>query len=167
LLTVSVLVNALAPGVRDDTGALQPNIKEQIEGIVKQSVGFLDTRDFINVEFLPFLESPPEEEPAQPGFPWEQVNLILKNVSLGLAAVVALVLGWMALRKLRPVTVPISPGGQLPAERANYVSQLSDLVKQHPEVFSKILESWSTHSATSGKSSTATTANQKNERRAA
>ena len=55
--------------------------------------------------FLSSIRLPVEMIPTAT-IPWDQINNILKNISLGVAALVALFLGWKAIKNLQPVTAP-------------------------------------------------------------
>ena len=121
-------------------------LKEKIEKVVKQAVGFREGKDEITVEFFPFAEPPPEEALPASAIPWDQINKIVQNVSLGIAALIAFLVTMMALKKMRPITSePAAP--QLNADSANRVNQLGQLISQNPEVFSRIIAAWADSSA--------------------
>ena len=144
LLTVSVVANEKALSAE---GAMSPSqLKEKIEKVVKQAVGFREGKDEITVEFFPFAEPPPEEAVPASAIPWDQINKIVQNVSLGIAALIAFLVTMMALKKMRPITSePVAP--QLNADSANRVNQLGQLISQNPEVFSRIIAAWADSSA--------------------
>ena len=131
-LTVAVAVNLAA--VKEDT----PEQREKIQETVKTAVGFREGKDEISVQFVDFVV-PPEIEPPAFAMPWDQINELLKNLSLGIAAIIAFFVATKAFKKMQPDP---SAAPEL-ANRDSQVNQLSDLVKQNPEVFSKIIESWS------------------------
>ena len=137
MMTVSVLVNSKS--VADENQAIPPEIKDKVEELVAKSVGIREGTDQITVEFFDFLEPIPFDEPTGFAIPWDKLNQVIKNLSLGLAALVALFIAIKAMRKLTPDPATVIQ----PVERSNQVSELSELVKQNPEVFSKIIESWS------------------------
>ncbi len=145
LLTVSVVANTLA--LQDKAGAMPPQVREKIEAVVKQAVGFRDQRDVITVEFFPFADLIDESEEPAAGIPWEQINEILRIVSLAVAALVALVVSFVLLKRLRP-----APSGGTPAtapSAGNRLDELGRLVEQNPEVFSRIISAWTTAPKTS------------------
>ena len=138
-MTVAVAVDSTAAANSSKDGP--PLTKERIELLVSQAVGFrLDKDDEITVDFVEFVATLPIAVPAASSIPWENVNQILKNISLGLAAVIALFVALKAFRKIQPALVDST---ESTADRTTQVNQLSDLVKENPEVFSKIIESWS------------------------
>lgn len=135
-MTVSVLVNDLATGVKTEDGNLDPSIKQRVEQIVRDAVGFKDDTDTITVDFAPFPEPP---ELAEAPFDWNYLNDILRNVSLAVAALVVFVLGMMTLRHFKN-----SQAKALPVDNASAanVNQLGDLARNNPEVLARILKSW-------------------------
>ncbi|MFK7765617.1 MAG: flagellar basal-body MS-ring/collar protein FliF [Mariniblastus sp.] len=138
MMTVSVVVNSTA--VFDENKQVPAQMKERIENLVSRAVGFRESKDEITVDFFDYGDPVPEVEPLATAIPWDSINQILKNASLGLAAIIALFVALKAFKKLQPdpmVTTETS------ADRGTQVNQLSELVKQNPEVFSKIIESWS------------------------
>jgi flagellar M-ring protein FliF len=142
-LSVAVVVNRAAATVVDADGNLRPEIQENIEAIVKDAVGFRGDPDKVTVKFEPFWQQPETEVAAPTAIPWEQINLIIQNVSLGLAAVVALFLGLSTLRRLKPIPLTENTSGN---EANSTVGQLTDLMKNNPEVFSKIVSAWANSS---------------------
>ena len=139
-MTVSVLVNSGASSVQQEDGTLIANINTQLTDIVKTAVGFQEGKDTISLEFLTFPEIM-EEAPTAAPVNWTQINEIIRNASLALAAIVAMLLGFLTLRRFRPVTAPVEP---LPLEtdRLASFSKLADLAKQDPTAFGQILRGW-------------------------
>jgi flagellar M-ring protein FliF len=130
-MAISVVVNKSA-----EEGAV---LKEKLQALVQQAVGFREAKDQISIEFIEFVEPAPMEVPPAFALPWDQINNVLKNVSLAVAAIIALLVARSAFKKVQP-----EPSASVEvADRASQVNQLSELVKQNPEVFSKIISSWS------------------------
>jgi len=142
LLTVSVLINSNK--VSNEGGEIPQAVKASIEAMVKQAVGYRDGVDQFNLEFFEFVELLPEQIPVAPWVTWDQVLDVLKTLSLGVAAIIALFFGFKTIKTLQPT--PVSDARVLAADRDSQLSQLSDLVKRNPEVFSKILASWASDS---------------------
>lgn len=142
-MTVSVLVNSNAPSLQGPDGALLPGIEERVTQIVKNAVGFQEESDTISLEFLPFPTSE-FSQPATPPFNWEQVNELLKNASLAIGAVLALIIGLLLLRRYQPAYAAENQdhAQSLDRGRSQEVSQLSELVRKHPEVFKQVVRSW-------------------------
>lgn len=136
-MTVSALVNSTS--VMDESQTIPPQIKTQVEALIAQAVGLREGKDQITVEFFEFVDPLPLTEPVGAPMPWDKINNILKNISLGVAAVVALLIAMKVLKKIQPDPAPATEI----ADRASQVDQLSELVKQNPEVFSRIIASWS------------------------
>lgn len=145
-LTISVLVNSAK--VQNEAKEIPESVKLGIEQLVKQAVGFRDGADRFSVEFFEFVDPLPEAEVTAMAIPWEQINSVLKNISLGVAALVALFLGLKVIKSLQPSTAPATATAALSSERGAQVNQLSEMVKQNPEVFSKIIAAWANDAQT-------------------
>lgn len=144
--SVSVVVNPAE--IMDENDLVPPVRIASINSLVSKAVGFLDETDEITIEYSKFVDFLPLEEPVGFTIPWDRVNQILKSLSLGLAAIVALLVGFKALKKIQPDPVTTHEA----VERSGQVNQLSELVQQNPEVFSKIIESWSNLDSSSDES---------------
>lgn len=140
-VAVSVVVNSTP--VQDENGVVPQVLQEQVTRIVSNAVGIRTGTDEMTVEFTPFANVMELDEPKATAVPWDQINEILKNVSLGIAAIVALFIGFKVLKKIQPDPATVAEV----REPSSQVSQLSELVKQNPDVFSKIIESWSKQSS--------------------
>ena len=115
--------------------------KANIEAIVKQAVGFDASRgDEIEVLVSQFRNMP-EDEPVAQGIPWDTINTILRNSSLGLASVVALIMGLLTLKKMKPITIPTEPNSST-ADRGELLASLSDRIRNNPETMQAIIASW-------------------------
>ena len=138
MMTVSVLVNQST--VQDENNAIPPKVKQKVESLVSQAVGLRAGKDLITVEFFEFIEPEALEPPAASALPWDQINEVLKNISLGVAALVALFIGLKIIKKFNPdAASSVAAAG----ERTTKLSELSEMVKENPEVFAKIIASWS------------------------
>jgi flagellar M-ring protein FliF len=138
MMTVSVLVNQST--VQDENNAIPPKVKQKVESLVSQAVGLRSGKDLITVEFFEFIEPEVLEPPAASALPWDQINEVLKNISLGVAALVALFIGLKIIKKFNPdAASSVADAG----ERTTKLSELSEMVKENPEVFAKIIASWS------------------------
>lgn len=135
IMTVSVVVNESALSEDID----RTKLKKQIEGLVGQAVGFRPDRDQITVELFEFVQAEPVPEPVAAPFPWEQINEILKNISLGIAALVAAYIAMRAFRKFTPAS---SENAELTSADTQ-IDQLTEMLQENPEVFSQIIASWS------------------------
>jgi len=140
LLTISVLVNATK--VQTESKEIPDTVRKSIEALVKQAVGFRESDDQFNIEFFEFVDMLPVEDLPAAAFPWDKVNNILKNVSLGIAALVALFLGLKAFKSLQPAPSTLGAATAVSSDRASQISQLSEMVKENPEVFNKIIAAW-------------------------
>jgi len=77
--------------------------------------------------------------PVASGMPWDQINNVLKNISLGVAALVALFIGMRVIKKFQPE--PIVAASES-SEGPTSLGELSEMVQQNPEVFAKIISNW-------------------------
>jgi flagellar M-ring protein FliF len=118
--------------------------KEDIERILKQAVGFDDARgDQIAVVVgrlagSSLLALPPSSTAP----PWEWYRELLRNASLGIASIVALILGFLLVGRMRPLAMPTSTGGAAQADRARRIAALSAHAMQDPDSLAKILQVW-------------------------
>ena len=138
MMTVSVLVNQTA--VQDENNAVPPEVKKKVEALVSQAVGFRLNKDHITVEFFEFVAEEAIEPPPLAGIPWDDINAVLKNISLGIAALVALFFGMKALKKFQPESAVTSAAQ---SDQTPKLSDLHEMVKENPEIFAKIIANWS------------------------
>lgn len=137
MMTVSVLVNQAT--VQDESGAVPPDVRKKVVSLVSQAVGLRSGTDQISVEFFTFVESEDGVAPLVSGMPWEQINNVLRNISLGVAALVALFIGMRVIKKFQPEPVVASSET---SEGPTSLGELSEMVQQNPEVFAKIIANW-------------------------
>lgn len=117
---------------------------EQVEGIIKQAVGFDTTRlDEITVvvsklaQVLPFGT----EEPSVVGF-WRQYEGLIRSASLGLASLIALAIGWISIRRMRPVVVNPDPRDTFSIDSARRLAALTPEARNNPDVVAQIVAAW-------------------------
>ncbi|NNE01507.1 MAG: hypothetical protein HKN47_29700, partial [Pirellulaceae bacterium] len=144
-MSVSVLVNSAANGIQQEDGTLPAGLDEKVTAIVKNAVGFRTDTDTISVEFFAFPQSEFSMEPVAVPFDWARLAKVVESASLAVAALLAFVMGFLLLRKIQPMTSTDNSvaAPQMDRERMENVNQLSDLIKEHPEVFTQIVRSWS------------------------
>ena len=141
-MTVSVVVNADAEGVKTEDGTLLAGIDKKVADIVKSAVGFKEEKDAISVEFMAFPTAEIDTEVAAP-IDWIQINNILQNVSLAVAALASLLFGFLALRKFKPSSDPTISETQPPRpQESRSIDQFRKLAAENPELFSRVLASW-------------------------
>jgi hypothetical protein len=73
---------------------------------------------------------------------WQTYISLIRQASLGVAALVALVLGYVLLRRLRPAlpAAPVSP--PVLAERTQRVETFGTLAQRDPERVARLLSAW-------------------------
>lgn len=139
LMTVSVLVNSLAESIQQEDGTVATDMQNRVEQIVRTAVGFREDTDQIFVDFQPFHTTDPAEVVTP--FNWVQLNEIIRNASLAVAAIVAMLIGFLTLRRFQKTTAP-AQSVQVPSEKAANISQLHELARSNPEVVARIMQSW-------------------------
>ncbi|MEM7454267.1 MAG: flagellar M-ring protein FliF C-terminal domain-containing protein [Planctomycetota bacterium] len=148
-MTVSVLVNSAAAGVTDETGGLSAGIEEEIRATVENAVGFnSENGGGVSVVFRPFSHSTDEPVETAAPFDWDWLNELLRNSSLAIAALVSFVLGFLVLRKIKPVPTEPAPAPGVKTDRLKTIEQLGGLVKDNPEVFTRIIQYWAEENST-------------------
>lgn len=145
LMTVSVIVNSNAEGLTDADGKPIADLDQRVMAIVKNAVGFRETQDEISVELFPFPSTGLETEVTAAPFDWAKIINIVEKASLAIAACLAFLMGFLLIRKVKPVADPIdnAEAADLSRERQENIHQLSQLVKENPEVFERIVRAWS------------------------
>jgi flagellar M-ring protein FliF len=127
--------------VKRDSG--QPYSKDEIEGHVKNAVGFKDSRgDTISILVGKIVSATPLVDELDNGIPWwQKYERLVRSLSLGVAALVAFVVGLLIIRKLRPITV-VGSGGDSDRRRSDLVDELASKARENPEAVSRILATW-------------------------
>lgn len=144
-ITAGVMVNKAL--VEDGNGQVPGEKLKSVENLVRKTLGIpVEETDGIAVEFVTFHEFEEDEEVAGAVIPWDQINEILKNVSLGVAALVALFIGFRAIKKFQPET----PSGAEVSQSNSSIGKLSEMVKENPEIFNQIIASWSSAAQPAG-----------------
>jgi flagellar M-ring protein FliF len=145
-LTVAAMID-LSPPEAGKSGATPNSFTiAEAQEIIKQAVGFKTNRgDEIKVSNVKLSPPAPlavnETEPDQLQY-WLRIISIVRNGSLGLAAMVALVLGWLALRRFRPAPESGSATAPATAESAPAQQRLVSLLEQNPDAIAKVLADW-------------------------
>ncbi len=144
-LTVAAMVDlGTADGAKGSVAPVNFSLADA-EGIIKQAVGFKGKRDEIkvsNVKLSPPEAVPSAENEVDPMQYWQHIISIVRNGSLGLAALVALVLGWMVLRRFRHSAQPANAAAQASTQNAPAQQRLVALLEQNPDAIAKVLAGW-------------------------
>lgn len=137
-LTVAAIVD-LTP----EEGADGPAITtSDVESLIKQAVGFDSQRsDEINVVASRLAGVSELIEPVVPV--WEKYAPLIRQLSLGLAAVLMFVMGLLIVRRLRPVTLPSSES-ESTDESVRRLAELTIRARENPELVATVLEHWLT-----------------------
>lgn len=117
--------------------------KEDIEGIIQQAVGFDEERnDALQVLFAPMKAVPAEVEIPSLVSTVGQYENIIDSAILGIGVLLAAVLGFLALRKMKPVVVTGEQSSGLTPEQMTSILELSERVKGSPDAAAQILSVW-------------------------
>ena len=141
-MSVSVLVNSRAEAVVDADGNLIAGISDRVKAIVENAVGYQNSSDTISVELFPFPTDDLVEETYAPPYNWSQWSDLVRNASLAIGAIVALLVGFMVLRKISPEPTSVETVVRLDDNRTETVDQLTSLLRENPELFAQIVQSW-------------------------
>lgn len=144
-ITVAATVELpVAPSeVEEGAAPFIPVTTAQIQKLIEQAVGFDATReDEIVVVSGKFMDETELLEPA--GFAGMPADLesLLRSASLGIAAIVALVIGWMTVKKLKPVLVEVDRRKSLSPEVRERLATLADEIRERPDAMSTVLTNW-------------------------
>jgi flagellar M-ring protein FliF len=142
-LTVAAMVD-LTPPKDDPNSPIAALDKTQIERVIKQAVGLDTTRgDEIEVLYTSLapadISGPSLVETIDK---WQFYTEIVRHASLGLAALVALALGLLLLKKVRPLTSDTKAETGLDAERTRLMAELATQARENPDIVSRIVEAW-------------------------
>lgn len=148
ILRVTVAATVQLPAAPEGEAAegaapFVPVSMESVEELIKQAVGFsAERKDQITVVAGQFLGMPDLSEPV--GFLGLPTGLdsLLRSASLGIAAIVALIIGWMTVKKLKPVLVEVDRRKSLSPEVRERLATLTDEIRERPDAMSTVLTTW-------------------------
>lgn len=114
------------------------------EELIKRAVGFKVGRDDIKVTQVRMSGLVPSDLTDQEWATlqrWQSIAMMLRHGSLGMAALAALAIGWMALRRVR--TEPGKDQAPAPApERNPVLDRMVLTAQQDPEALARVLAHW-------------------------
>jgi flagellar M-ring protein FliF len=134
-LTIAAMLDLSPP-----EGSSEPAMSiDEARDIIKQAVGFKTGRDEIkvtNVKLANAVTTEPDEE-AVALQRFQAYVVMARNISLGLSGLLAAILGFLLLRRLRPRVINAAP---IPAETpAADMNELAELVRRDPELIARAL----------------------------
>lgn len=147
-LSVAAIVDIAPEAVDPDAEGGQtpppPQIaKEDIEGIIQQAVGFdAERNDALQVLFAPMKAMPADVEVPTLMTTVNQYENIIDSAILGTGVLIAAILGFLALRKMKPVVVTGEQSSGLTPEQMTSILELSERVKGSPDAAAQILSVW-------------------------
>lgn len=138
-LTIAAMIDTEAVASSGETVS-----NEVIEDIIKNAVGFDETRsDSIKV-MATKLKTPEVVEEAPAGW-FDDTQTIIdlaKSASLGVAAVISLTVLMLIIRRLQPVGGSIDEDVEATAARARMVAEIAAHAKANPEAVKAIVTAW-------------------------
>jgi len=145
-LTVAAVVEL--PENSDSTDASAAAVtavvtKDQIEGIIKQAIGFdADRNDQIEVVAGKLLGYEPPVIPTGWAATWQSLEPYLGTIALVLATLVTLVVGLLIVKKLKPIVVEVDRRNNIDPEMRARLADLTDEIRSNPEVVSTVFSAW-------------------------
>lgn len=142
-LTVAAVVQLAEKSDAANAASTAPAVDvKQVEQLIRQAVGFDDSRsDQISVVTATLAGAIPEL-PAAAGIPWDKYEQIARSASLGLAAIVAFLLGFLTLRRLRPTVTVAADGAGGESSADQRLATLSLKARENPEAVAQALNAW-------------------------
>jgi flagellar M-ring protein FliF len=145
-ITVAALVDL---SVDDKDGKKEaPMSVSDAEEIIKRAVGFKTGRDDIKVTSTRLTGLATDALPDDEWLGvqrWQNIATLVRQASLGVAALAALGMGWMALRRLQPsgpAPAPTQAPEPAPPERNPTLDRLAQTAQQNPEALARVLAKW-------------------------
>ena len=141
-LTVSAAVDIPQPASGDNSATALTKV--QVEGVIKQAVGFSQTRDDAIEVIVGPLAGMQAFDPALMAGPsaWTQYEGLVRNSSLGVASLVLLVIALLTLKKMKPVVVAQPAVTGFTPETARRLNSLAQQVEDDPRAIASVLEAW-------------------------
>ncbi len=138
------------PNAPADPNAAAANVPlisiDAVKSIVQKAVGFDAKRlDEIEVVSVPRLAKDTLDltQLIAPPSAIESWMPLIRNISLGVAALVALFLGLLTLKRIKPIEISNGETVQgMSPQRARQLSELAILARKNPELMSSIMSAW-------------------------
>jgi len=150
-LTVAAVVQLQetpAAGNETQTAKAPAVTTEQVEKIIKQAVGFdMARQDEIEVVAAPLVGNTALLTPIAAPAGWEKYEPLLQNLSLGIAAIVAFVLGLLVIRRMKPMVVETESKETMPADMVLRIADLSEQALENPQAVADVVAAWLTEPA--------------------
>jgi flagellar biosynthesis/type III secretory pathway M-ring protein FliF/YscJ len=126
---------------------------EGVEALIKQAVGFDATRND-EIKVVPATLAGAAPIVADPvGVPWDKYERLIRAASLGLAAIVAIVMGFLVLKRFQP-TVTAAPATSELDDEAERLAAFSIQARENPEAVAQALSAWMASTRPTGQQQT-------------
>lgn len=148
-LSVSAIVDitdaskdAAAAGTTPGSPAASTLDETTIEDLIRGAIGEGSLKEdeiFVHIDRVA-----PEDAltPTAAPVAFEQWMPIAQYVSLGLAALIAFVMGLMMIKRMKPIVIKETVGPGIPLADARRLASVSEQAKAHPELVASILSAW-------------------------
>lgn len=146
-LTIAAMVDLTAGAGGEGQPKLSLTVADVTE-LVKQAVGYKTDRDEIKVSDVrlttpddePFAEQ--QQQLIEKKENWQQILQLVRNASLGVAGLVAVVLVWMTMRPVRPAqSAPVEQPAPA-VERNERMERLFTTARREPEAIARVFNHW-------------------------
>ncbi|MEZ6130569.1 MAG: flagellar basal-body MS-ring/collar protein FliF [Planctomycetaceae bacterium] len=146
-LTIAAVVQLPDPADKEEATAATAAVPEitqaQVEKIIRQAVGFDETRsDEIEVLAAKMTGVPDLMAPAGWTETVRDLSPLVGSVSLIVASVIALFLGMKMIGRLKPVVVEVDRRQTLDPETRARLADISDEIRENPDAVSTVLAGW-------------------------
>jgi flagellar M-ring protein FliF len=142
-ITIAAMVDLSGNGGSANGSSARPLTAEDVAETIKKAVGFKADRDEIKVTEVR-LAGPVSTEVAQEQWEqwqsWQNIIEIVRNSSLGVGAVLALVLCLMLLQRVSKLLSPSPPGRS--AARPAALDRIATVAAREPEAIARALAAW-------------------------
>ena len=126
---------------RSEDGATELIPAADIQSLLEQAVGFDKARgDVLSLTTTKLVGVLNDEDPAAPpATQFGQIQSMLQSASLGISALVALIIAWIALRKFQPLAMPLPQGAALSGRDLERIRGLVAEADKEPEIVAAII----------------------------
>ncbi len=141
-LTIAAFVDTSSATGKDAVIALA-----DVQEIIKKAVGFKNDRDEIQVTqvSVPVVSSQSFEEAYAGHQQWQMILSIVRNASIGMVALCACVIAWVALRRFAVWAPAVA------TPQPDKLQRIKDELDRNPEMLAKVLTRWIDRSEPTGR----------------
>lgn len=135
--------DAADTGGEEEEGTLTGPDQTEVENIIKLAVGFdAERNDAMQLMVARLVPDEVLTDAPLTGSFWQTNETLLQSVSLCVAAVVALVICLLVIRRLKPVVVTVAPEDAMSVADMRRLQTIAEQARANPEVVASILAAW-------------------------